>query len=427
VQDARARADLPAIAHPAARPLTIALVTIEYPPDPFSSGIGSYTKTLAESLAHRGHTVHVVTRGTSEDSRTREGAVIIHRLVPARPPIPKHLTPWATTVLAVRGALGELRYRRKVASKLAELVANEGVELIEAADHAAEAAFYDPRKHPHVPFVVRLHTPVAIGEIFDKNLPEIARRLVGWYERRFLRRATHLTATSSRVIDFMAAEMRLTPDPITALPNPPTFDPGSITVRQELGDPNMVLFVGRVNHWKGTHLLMKAIPLVLERKPTARFVLVGADAFSYRGHASMRDHLLGLLPENCHDSVHFMGRLPHNEVAAQFQRASVCVFPSLFEVFGYTCLEAMTYGRAIVGSSNGGMSELLDDGRAGLLFTPPDYGELADKILSLLGDPDLRRTLGARARERVLEKYDTVIVLERFEEYYRQAIAELRS
>jgi glycogen(starch) synthase len=188
----------------------------------------------------------------------------------------------------------------------------------------------------------------------------------------------------------------------------------------------MVLFVGRVNHWKGTHLLMKAIPLVLERKPTARFVLVGADAFSYRGHASMREYLLGLLPQNCRDSVLFKGRLPHHEVGAQFQRASVCVFPSLFEVFGYTCLEAMTYGRAIVGSSNGGMSELLDDGRAGLLFTPPDYRELADKILSLLGDPDLRRTLGARARERVLAKYDMGIVLERFVEYYRQAIADLR-
>jgi glycosyltransferase involved in cell wall biosynthesis len=417
---------VPAAARRDARPLTIALATIEYPPDPFSSGIGSYTKTMAEALARRGHTVHVVTRGTGEDSRTQEGGVTIHRVVPARPPIPKHLTPWATALLAVRGAFSEMRYRRKLASKLAELVENEGVELIEAADHAAEAAFYDPRKHPRVPFVVRLHTPVAIGEIFDRNLPEIARRLVGWYERRFLRRATHLTATSNRVIDFMAEEMRLTRSSITSLPNPPTFDPDSVRVQEELEDSNMVLFVGRVNHWKGTHLLMKAIPLVLERKPTARFVLVGADAFSYRGHASMREYLLGLLPQNCRDSVLFKGRLPHHEVGAQFQRASVCVFPSLFEVFGYTCLEAMTYGRAIVGSSNGGMSELLDDGRAGLLFTPPDYRELADKILSLLGDPDLRRTLGARARERVLAKYDIGIVLERFVEYYRQAIADLR-
>jgi glycogen(starch) synthase len=409
------------------RPLTIALVTIEYPPDPFSSGIGSYTKTMAESLARRGHEVHVVTRGTGDECRTQEGSVTIHRVVPARPPIPRHLTPWATTRLAIRGAFSEVRYRRKVASKLAELVENEGVELIEAADHAAEAAFYDPRRHPRVPFIVRLHTPVAIGEIFDRNLPEIARRLVGLYERRFLRRATHLTATSSRVIDFMAEEMRLAPNAITALPNPPTFDPGTVLVREELEDPNMVLFVGRVNHWKGTHLLMKAIPRVLERKPTARFVLIGADAFSYRGHASMRDYLLGLLPEDCHESVLFMGRLPHDEVGAQFQRASVCVFPSLFEVFGYTCLEAMTYGRAIVGSGNGGMSELLDDGRAGLLFTPPDYRELADKILSLLGDPDLRRRLGARARERVLGKYDMGIVLEQFEEYYRQAIADQRA
>jgi glycogen(starch) synthase len=171
---------------------------------------------------------------------------------------------------------------------------------------------------------------------------------------------------------------------------------------------------------------MKAIPLVLERKPTARFVLVGADAFSYRGHASMREYLLGSLPENCRESVLFMGRLPHREVAAQFQRASVCVFPSLFEVFGYTCLEAMTYGRAIVGSSNGGMSELLDDGRAGLLFTPPDAGELGRHIVTLLEDAELRRTLGRRARERVLEQYHPDAVMPLFEEYYRRAIAELR-
>lgn len=409
------------------RPLHIALVSIEYPPDPYASGIGTYTKTLAEGLAARGHHVHVVTRGR-EGSATRviEQGVVVHRVSPARPKLPTVFSPAATVALALRGLAAEVRYRRRLATLLHRLVREEGLDLIEAADHAAEAGFYRPRRHPLVPFIVRLHVPVAVTERYDRNLPEPARRAVRALERRFLRSATHLSAVSARSNVVIAREMNLEPAP-TVIPNPPPFDPAAVAVDQRAVDPDLVTFVGRVNRWKGADLLVRAIPEIRRRRPATRFVFVGALTYAVPGFASMRDYLMSLLPEADHSAVAFTDRVPLEAVAAHYHRAAVCVFPSRFEVFGYVCLEAMAHGKAIVASDQGGMAELLDEGACGLLFTPPDVDALAGQVLRVLDDPALRADLGERARRRVLEHYDRDALLTRTEAFYRQAIADRRA
>jgi glycogen synthase len=412
----------------APRALTIALVTPEYPPDNFSSGIGSYTKAMADALVERGHRVHVVSRASEPETRVQNGEITVHRVTPFRPEIPKTFTARTSLKLAINGLPSEFVYRSNIAKKLNELVEREGVDLIEAADHAAEASRYAPRKHPRVPFIVRLHAPVAVGEVFDRHLPESVRRAVRLYERRFLRKATHLSAPSESAWRIMSREMGIEDIPVTVLPNPPTYNPTEVepSVPEET-DPNLILFVGRITKWKGVHLLVQAMPHVLERHPAARLELIGTDAFSVKGFASMRDYLRSLIPMRYHASLHFLGRLPHNRLVEHYRRAAICVFPSLYEAFGYTCLEAMTYGKAIVAGAQGGMSELLDSGRCGLLFEPPDIGALGEAITGLLGDPGLRERLGAAARARVLKHYSREAVMERTLLFYRVAITECKA
>jgi len=186
-----------------------------------------------------------------------------------------------------------------------------------------------------------------------------------------------------------------------------------------------VLFVGRVVRWKGVDLLVRAVPKVLERHPEARFVFVGADNVGMEGSPTAEAYLRHLLPSRASRRLHFTGYLPHAEVAAYYKRATVCVFPSLFEAFGYTCLEAMTYSKAIVGSRHGGMCELLDEGRAGKLFTPPDVQGLADHLSTLLADPGLRTHLGEQARRRAQHFYGAETVLNDIEAFYRQALSDV--
>lgn len=409
------------------RPLSVILTTIEYPPQSFSSGIGSYTKAIAEGLAARGHRVHVLTRGTDRNAIERQGDVSVEFVIPARAELPDNLKSTASMLaLGVRGAAGELRYRRRLARRIHELVANDGFELVESADHMGEAAWYDPSRHPGVPYVVRLHTPMTYSEEAERIVPAWVGALAASQERRQVRHATHLSSPSAAMVPAFLKSLHATGRPVHVFPNPNLVGAGSAAPLSDPAGPPVVLFVGRLTGWKGVDTLARAVPQVLSRYPQARFQLVGSDPGAASGHASYRSHLESLLPASALGSVEFVGKVPHDELEGYYTRATVCVFPSRFDVQPYTCLEAMSYGKAIIGSSPSGMRDMLEEGAAGLLHDPPDVEDLASKLLTLLGDPELRRRLGARAFERVRTVFSTERALEATEEFYARAIDELR-
>jgi glycogen synthase len=414
--------------------LTLALVTTDYPPDPVASGIGSYTRAAAEGLAARGHTVHVVSRrphGGDEDDEparpsTPDGRVVVHRVGPPRLEIPLHLEPADLLLRVARGAASEHLFRRRVAARVRDLVEREGVELVESADTAAEMLFYRPSRHAGIPFVVRLHGPTAVWERFERNVAAYARLGIGWLERRQMARATHLTCPSATGAAVVRDELRLGRRRILVYPNPPP-PPRWAADRcpNRAVDPDLVVFAGRVTRGKGVELLVRAFVELRERRPRTRLEVVGPDYPTATGFASTRAYLEHLLPPTDRPAVTFTGYLPPAGVADAFGRAAVCVFPSLFETFGYTCLEAMTMGKAIVASDRGGMADLLDHGRCGLLFTPPDAAGLAARLRTLLDDPARARDLGEAASDRAGSVYGHERVFDQAEGFYRQAIAEV--
>ena len=367
--------------------LRIILTSIEYPPDPLSSGIGSYTRTLSRLLTARGHKIHVVARGIEGDTVNEEEGVSVHRLTPTRPELPEHLGIREILTLIQRDLVGEWCYRRKTAERIDKLITTEGIDLIEAAEHLAEPILYRPARHPMIPLVVRLHTPLSYSETVVPNIPEIARRVVAAAERNFLSRATHLSAPSQAAAEIFLRKFGLMNRQVEVYPNPPTYPPEEVGASPVEEDPNLVLFVGRITKWKGAHLLIRAIPNVVARRPEARFVFIGNDNLAVPGFHSMTEYLYSLLPSELHQRVTFTGHLAHQQVKDYYRRATVCVFPSLFEAFGYTCLEAMTFGKAIIGSKRGGMVELLDGGRAGLL-SAPEVEELSHQLLRFWMTPN---------------------------------------
>jgi glycosyltransferase involved in cell wall biosynthesis len=98
------------------------------------------------------------------------------------------------------------------------------------------------------------------------------------------------------------------------------------------------------------------------------------------------------------------------------------VYPSLWENFPNVCLEAMSAARAVIGSSAGGMAEMLDEGACGRLVDPHDYKNLARQIISLLDSPRERIRLGQLARSKVLSAYNEEHIGEATENIYLEAI-----
>ena len=106
------------------------------------------------------------------------------------------------------------------------------------------------------------------------------------------------------------------------------------------------------------------------------------------------------------------GRRRHDELPDFYRGADIVVVPSLSEAFGMATVEAMACGLPVVATDAGGLPEVVVDGETGLLVRRNDPRGLADALVRLAGDEQLRRRLGAAGRSRVeqLFSYDRIAV-----------------
>ena len=161
----------------------------------------------------------------------------------------------------------------------------------------------------------------------------------------------------------------------------------------------IIACVGRLEHWKGQHVLVEALPDVFRAHPEARAWIVG-------GAAVNKPAYLPALQQRCREldiaeRVAFMGI--RHDIPDLLRQAALLVLPSVTpEPFGRTVVEAMAAGCPPVATAAGGPLESVEDGVSGVLVTPDDAGALAGAINRLLADPALARQLGCAGRQRAL-------------------------
>jgi glycosyltransferase involved in cell wall biosynthesis len=178
-------------------------------------------------------------------------------------------------------------------------------------------------------------------------------------------------------------------------------------VRREFGitpDTPLLASVSRLFSWKGQRELLRALALVARRVPNVRLLIVGEDE-SNVGTGSFTKELRALASElGIAERVVFTGR--RSDVARILAACDLFTLPSFEEPFGLVFLEAMAMRRPVVAIDNGGTPEVVLNGQTGLLSQPWDIDGLADNIVRLLGDSELRSRMGALGRERVIELFN---------------------
>jgi glycosyltransferase involved in cell wall biosynthesis len=122
--------------------------------------------------------------------------------------------------------------------------------------------------------------------------------------------------------------------------------------------------------------------------------------------------------------IYFLGRVPKNDLVYAYLSADIFVFPSLRKGLPLSVLEAMACGLPVVGFDVPGMNDVIVNGENGLLVPARDPKALANAVLALLNDEDLRRELGQKARKLVVEKYNWDTVISKIEKIYYEAIKE---
>lgn len=201
----------------------------------------------------------------------------------------------------------------------------------------------------------------------------------------------------------------------------PAFRPraGAFRARYAVpADAYLVAFVGQQARHKGIDTLLLALPALLDRQPSVRLVIGGA-------RTSFSDDLEGLiatLPDAVARRVHLISDLSEQEKVDLLGDADVLASPSRAESFGITTLEAWAVRTPVVVADSPAQREIVDHGETGLLVPYGDAASLA-AALDRLGDPILRRALGAAGHARLVARFRHEQVVDAYAELFLEAAA----
>ncbi|MBU0607719.1 MAG: glycosyltransferase family 4 protein, partial [Armatimonadetes bacterium] len=172
------------------------------------------------------------------------------------------------------------------------------------------------------------------------------------------------------------------------------------------------LFVGRLAPEKGVDLVLQAWPAVQERLPEARLVIVG-DGDERQALEDSAEHL-GIT-----ETVTFRGWVSSRDIRSIMQTARVLIMPSRTEGLGLVGVEAAAAARPLIASRVGGLTEVVEDGRTGLLVQPGNVEELQRAVIDLLGDLERARTMGREAWTLANERFSWTGCVEAYNALYR--------
>jgi glycosyltransferase involved in cell wall biosynthesis len=163
-------------------------------------------------------------------------------------------------------------------------------------------------------------------------------------------------------------------------------------------------------------VLVRAFKSVHETIPSAKLIIAGGGPL--RGQ--MEDLALSL---GVQDGIQFLGPIKRAQVAKLLRHCTAFVLPSRFETFGIAILEAMACKKPVVATTVGGIPEIIENGKNGILVEPDNPAALAEALVTVLRDPALQRALASHGYATVHERFRS----EKTGSTYEMVFAELLS
>jgi len=385
--------------------MNILFLSRDYPPNHIG-GVGIYVYEMSRFLAKMGHRVFVITEAIDHPLDYVDRGVHIFRVRLRK----NHIFDSVRDKL--KGFVERLEYSYSVSKMMEAVVPQYKIDIVESCEARAEGFWYYLfRKNP--PLVIKLHTPESIvfrlDQVRQTQDYKYISRLEGWW----ISRANRLIGLSQAIVSLTSRYFRIRLNGIPIVPNPINiefFKPNPAVKKEDF----RVLYVGRLEFRKGVHLLIRAIPQVLEKIPQAKFIFIGNDC-------GMKNYLLNKISEfGIKDSVEFIDQVPRENLISYYQQSALCVVPSLWENHPYVILEAMACGKPVIATDIGGIPEIIKDKISGILVPPGSVLSLADSIIELLNDKKMQETLGRNARKYIEDRYGLKEVMQSTLNIYKE-------
>jgi len=408
----------------AERPLRIAL--LGYRSQPHGGGQGVYMRYLSKALVDAGHTVDVI----------------------SGPPYP-HLDPRVRLItlpsldLFANGLRSLRLHHLKSLSNIIEWLSQLTGGFAEPYTFGRRAVKY-LRQHGHDYDLIHDNQSLSYGmlQIQDMGLPLVTtvhhpitsdlRIALGaartWRERMFIRRWHSFLNMQKKVIKRLrnivtvsdcsrqdiARDFGLQPSGISLAHNgidTEVFKPLPGVARNPL---RLMATCSADQPLKGLRYLLHAYARLLERYPQLELLLVSKP--NPGGKTERLVQRLGLA-----DKVRFVNGISTEQMVQYYAEAAIAVVPSVYEGFGLPAGEAMACGVPVVSTDGGALPEVVGD--AGIIVPAKNVDALAKGIETLLRDPQLRDTLGARGKQRIEENFCWRVCARQTTAHYRQVLA----
>lgn len=385
--------------------MRIAILSAEYPPK--WGGLGSHAYYLSKELANLGNEVHIITRKEKKDFENPKNVEV-------------HKVKWMPLPLIFSISYGENAFE-----KLKELGNFDIVHL-----HYPMIALKNSQLKELSNLVATFHGTwygerqgVSHEKFLSMDINDFALRYTSKYFEKFekfgLQNSKQRITVSNFSADEIAENYNFPREKINVIPNgvdtsefiPMNCKDEIIAKYNFSKDDFILLFVGRFFGRKGIEYLLYAMREVLKVKKNVKLILIG------RGLAGNR--LKKLAKElGISENVVFAFSLSIKELIKHYASADIFILPSLYEGQGIVLLESFSCGVPAICSNIGGVIGTLMENENGIFFEPKNSDNLAEKILFLLENEELRIKLGKKAREIVIKEFDWKIIAKRIEEVY---------
>jgi glycogen(starch) synthase len=297
---------------------------------------------------------------------------------------------------------------------------NENIDLIHAHDWLVATAATKVKDAFGKPLVSTVHATETgrrggIHDDYQRTINEVEKHLIN-QSSEVICCSNYMAGQIYRGFSIPKEKLRVIRNGVDASKFNVKVDTQAVRRRYAKPDEKMIVYVGRLVHEKGVHVLIGAAPKVLSVFPNVNFVIVG--------EGGMKDDLTKEAWDfGVADHVFFTGFVEEKALVSIYKASDAAVFPSLYEPFGITALEAMAAKTPVVVSDTGGLAEIVEHDKTGVKVYTDNSDSLAWGILRVLQDLNLANMIRESAYQKVVRDYNWDGIADETIRVYRQALA----
>jgi glycosyltransferase involved in cell wall biosynthesis len=362
----------------------IGFLTSEYviPPGKLDGGLATYIQKVGRGLVQRGHQVSVFCLSDRNYEWVDEGV----RVYEVRSDLNKIARGLSSISLPTAEFERIISNSSELAKKLWEVHEKIPLDLIQAASYyAVGIALCNNGKIPLVTRVSSLAPLYRNANKAGRNANSLSTALSDWCEIHQLDNSDSTFAPSLLMAENCLKLTQATPQVIRSPIDVYNQDQDESFYEQNLHGMKYLLYFGTLNRMKGMEIISKSVSGILEEFPDLHFVFIGRSQFAEDGSS----YAAKIFQENekWSNNLHYYRSLPKQKLYPVIRNSFGVLVPSLVDNYPNTCIEAMQYGKIVIGTYGSSLDEMIVDGETGILIQKDNVESLQVGIRKLLALP----------------------------------------